>query len=222
MREETAVQMTEFIHNFPQSAPFIADILVANLDWPRAEELAQRLKSMIPPQAKGGLPPEVEKLLQEGKTNYEKVKKENDSLKLSVQGLQAQQTVMSQQQQIDLSNKDMTIKSKEMEIQRLKAVEMVEEAAEMAAEMTGGNNGAQNPAPTINLGADIGEQMASALQTAFTQIPPLKVEMPPMPPPHSMKRTAVRGPNGLITHTIDEPIMPPTPPQGVPPQGAMQ
>ncbi len=55
-REDAAYQMTEFIKVFPQSAPFIGDLLAKNQDWPDADEFAARLKAMLPPQAQGQNP----------------------------------------------------------------------------------------------------------------------------------------------------------------------
>lgn len=47
-REEAAYQMTEFVRAYPDAAPIIGDILVKNLDWPGAEEIAERLKAVNP------------------------------------------------------------------------------------------------------------------------------------------------------------------------------
>lgn len=50
-RIETANSMIEFVRAMPNSAPLIADLLAKALDWPDADEVAKRLKSMVPPQA---------------------------------------------------------------------------------------------------------------------------------------------------------------------------
>jgi hypothetical protein len=63
-REETSEQMMEFIRVFPQAAPLIGDLLAKNLDWPGAEQVAERLKAMLPPQAAGQVPPIVQQLQQ--------------------------------------------------------------------------------------------------------------------------------------------------------------
>lgn len=52
-REEAANQMVEFIRANPASAPIIGDLLAKNLDWPGADEIAERLKKMLPPQLQG-------------------------------------------------------------------------------------------------------------------------------------------------------------------------
>ncbi|WP_372785028.1 portal protein [Phenylobacterium sp.] len=55
-REEAANQMLELIRAYPASAPVIGDLLAKNLDWPGADEVAQRLQAMLPPQARGASP----------------------------------------------------------------------------------------------------------------------------------------------------------------------
>ena len=60
-REEAANQMIELIRAYPQAAPLIGDLLAKNLDWPGADEIAQRLAGMLPAQAKG-VSPEAQQL----------------------------------------------------------------------------------------------------------------------------------------------------------------
>ncbi|CUI02623.1 Portal protein [Janthinobacterium sp. CG23_2] len=55
-REEAAAQMTEFMRAVPQAGGLIGDLLAKNLDWPGADEIADRLKLMLPPQAQGKNP----------------------------------------------------------------------------------------------------------------------------------------------------------------------
>jgi hypothetical protein len=55
-REEAANQMIELIRAYPAAAPVIGDLLAKNLDWPGADEVAERLAALLPPQAKGGDP----------------------------------------------------------------------------------------------------------------------------------------------------------------------
>jgi hypothetical protein len=57
-REEAANQMIELIRAYPAAAPVIGDLLAKNLDWPGADEVAQRLAALLPTQAKGGDPQE--------------------------------------------------------------------------------------------------------------------------------------------------------------------
>lgn len=55
-REEAASQMIELIRAYPAAAPMIGDLLAKNLDWPGADEIAERLKAMLPAQIQGENP----------------------------------------------------------------------------------------------------------------------------------------------------------------------
>lgn len=48
-RQEAVSSMLELIKYYPQAAPVIADLVVMNMDWPGAEEIAARLRRTIPP-----------------------------------------------------------------------------------------------------------------------------------------------------------------------------
>lgn len=85
-REEAANQMVEFIRAFPQAAPLLGDMLAKNLDWPGADEIAERLKAMLPPQLQdnGGqpqIPPEVVQAVQEMKQQLQALSNENEQLR---------------------------------------------------------------------------------------------------------------------------------------------
>jgi hypothetical protein len=47
LRQEAASQMIELIRAYPDAAPVIGDLLVKNLDWPGAEEIAERMKKAM-------------------------------------------------------------------------------------------------------------------------------------------------------------------------------
>lgn len=47
-REEAATQMMELMRTMPETASVISDLLAKNLDWPGADEIAERLKSLNP------------------------------------------------------------------------------------------------------------------------------------------------------------------------------
>jgi hypothetical protein len=83
-REESAQQMVEMIRAYPDAAPIIGDILVKALDWPQAEEIAERLKAMLPPQIQqqGGLPPQLQQMIQKGQEMIQQLQQENGQLKM--------------------------------------------------------------------------------------------------------------------------------------------
>jgi hypothetical protein len=47
LRQEAASQMIELIRAYPDAAPVIGDLLVKNLDWPGADEIAERMSKAM-------------------------------------------------------------------------------------------------------------------------------------------------------------------------------
>jgi len=71
-RQEAVASMLQLIQSYPQAAPIIADLVVANMDWPGAEEIAARLRRTVPPailgdDGQGGppVPPQVQQEIQQ-------------------------------------------------------------------------------------------------------------------------------------------------------------
>ena len=83
MRQETAEQMMMLIQAYPAAAPLIGDVLVKSLDWQGADEIAERLKKMLPAQVTGApaIPPEVQKAIEEGQAIIAKQAEEINQLK---------------------------------------------------------------------------------------------------------------------------------------------
>jgi hypothetical protein len=50
-RMEAADSLTRFVQAAPQTAVLIGDLIAKNQDWPGAQEVARRLKTIVPPQA---------------------------------------------------------------------------------------------------------------------------------------------------------------------------
>ena len=48
--------MMLLVQQFPQAAPIIGDLIAKNLDWPGAEEMAERLQKMLPSALQGADP----------------------------------------------------------------------------------------------------------------------------------------------------------------------
>lgn len=84
-RQEAAQQMVELIRAYPDAAPIIGDLVAKNLDWPGAEEIAARLKAMLPPQ--------IQALEQDGK------QVSPEAAQAMAQAQQAMQMVQAQAQQ---------------------------------------------------------------------------------------------------------------------------
>jgi hypothetical protein len=80
-REESSMMMIELLRAVPSAAPFIGDKLAKAMNIPEAEEISERLKAIIPQQAQGGLPPQVQQMIEQGKQMIGQLQKENEQLK---------------------------------------------------------------------------------------------------------------------------------------------
>lgn len=49
-RQEASASMMQLTQSYPPLAQFAGDLLVRNMDWPGAQEIADRLKKMLPPE----------------------------------------------------------------------------------------------------------------------------------------------------------------------------
>lgn len=107
-REETAEQMMEFIRVFPQSATVIGDLLAKNLDWPGSEQVAERLKAMLPPQADGQINQVVGQLQQALAQQGQELQK-------------AQMQVADKSGEMQLKAKELQIKEREQYVKEFEA-----------------------------------------------------------------------------------------------------
>jgi hypothetical protein len=71
-RQEAAAAMMDFTKALPQQAAVISDLVVKNMDWPGASELAERLKKTLPPgfaedknKKPQEIPPEVQQKMEQ-------------------------------------------------------------------------------------------------------------------------------------------------------------
>lgn len=95
-REEAANQMLELGKMFPPMMQVAGDLLVKNLDWPGADDIADRLKAMLPPQLQGQSP-QVQQMQQQMQQMDGQAKQAIGQLQKQLQQLQSQ----AQQSQLD-------------------------------------------------------------------------------------------------------------------------
>jgi hypothetical protein len=75
LRQEAVASMLQLTQSYPQIAQFAGDLMVKNMDWPGAQQIAKRLKAMLPPQLQDEeegqtgqeqkIPPQVQQALQQ-------------------------------------------------------------------------------------------------------------------------------------------------------------
>jgi hypothetical protein len=114
-REEAATQMIELIRAYPDAAPLIGDLLAKSLDWPGAEEIAERMEMMLPPQLRGegaegapaGPPQEqVQAMMQQMQSQMQALATENEQLKA----------------QYELKSQELQVKAYDAETKRIQAM----------------------------------------------------------------------------------------------------
>jgi hypothetical protein len=69
-RQEALASMIDLTKSYPQVAQVAGDLMVKNMDWPGASEIAERLKKMLPPQLADDknqkqIPPEAQAQIQQ-------------------------------------------------------------------------------------------------------------------------------------------------------------
>lgn len=95
-RQEVAAQMIELTRAYPQLMQIAGDILAENLDMPKAQELAKRLRKLLPPELQDGkqpIPPQVQAQLEQAKKMLEALSKELEKRTEEVQELQSRQGI---------------------------------------------------------------------------------------------------------------------------------
>lgn len=140
-REEAASQMMQLIQSFPQSAPIIGDLVAKNLDWPGAEEIAKRLKIMLPPQLQESqdgeqdIPPQVKQMMQQGQQHiqqmeqqlqqgsqaFNQVKQDNEQMKAQLQSKQDDVAIKQLETQVkmrelEIKEQELILKNRELDI----------------------------------------------------------------------------------------------------------
>lgn len=118
-REEAAAQMIELGKMFPPMMQVAGDLLVKNLDWPGADDIADRLKAMLPPQLQGQSP-QVMQMQQQMQQMDQHAKQAVSQLQQNIQQLQRELEAAKTKEQVDLIDKQ--IQQHKLEIDEYNAV----------------------------------------------------------------------------------------------------
>jgi hypothetical protein len=158
-REESAQAMLEFMRVYPQAAPMLGDMLADAMDWPGANEIAARLRALLPPgvaekakaEAKGEeIPPEIMQQMQ----------------RPSPEQMQAMADMQAQQQKMELEREkfaaDIALERARLELDRERlALERAKIEAQYAMKIAE-TQAKQAPQVGIMLGPDTEAAMAGA------------------------------------------------------------
>lgn len=113
-RQEAANQMIELGRLYPPMMQVAGDLLVKNLDWPGADDIADRLKALLPPQLMGQNP-QVQQLNQQLQQVDQQAKQAVGTLQQQIQGLQQQLASAKTDQQSDIISRQLDAKKLEID-----------------------------------------------------------------------------------------------------------
>lgn len=150
-RVEAAEAMMQMTQSNPQLFGLIGDLMVKNMDWPGADEIADRLKLMLPPQLQqaaqeGEQSPEVQAVvaqaqqaiqerdmqLQQAQEMFAQMQQEMAQLKQQVENKQYDAAI--KQAELSLKEQELQIKAFEAETSRMEALQDNSREAEIKAQ----------------------------------------------------------------------------------------
>ena len=141
LREEKTAAMTEMVQAAPQLMGVIGDLLVKNMDWPGADEIAERLQLTLAPNVQQAIqakkqnnePPEMTQM----KAQYEQVMGQmNQALQQAMQQIQQlEQEVQSKQSEIAINEQKVRMDAAKIQIEEYKA-----QTERIALEIQAANN----------------------------------------------------------------------------------
>jgi len=135
-RQEAAEQMTEFVRAFPQAAPLIGDLLAKNMDWPGADDIAERLKLMLPPQIQekeNPIPPQVQQHIQQQEQQLQQMHQMLQQAGQKVQQLESDKQSEQAKVQIDQYNAETARMKAEIEAQNSQSQQSIQELEKQLA-----------------------------------------------------------------------------------------
>jgi hypothetical protein len=112
-RMEASDSLMTFIQAFPQAAPLIGDLIAKNQDWPGAEQIAERLKKILPP----GVDPEAPQPPPDPRAEIEAQKMQVDVAKTAADAEKTR--VETQGKQLDNAQKQLELAATTGQLQQL-------------------------------------------------------------------------------------------------------
>lgn len=125
-RQEAADSMVQLTQGNPALFPLIGDLMIRSMDWPQAEEIADRLKLMLPPQIleaekkeEGGPSPEVQAIMQQAQ---QAMAQKDELMQGAVQEIERlRQATEDMQKEVAEKMKELEIKEREVGIKEYEA-----------------------------------------------------------------------------------------------------
>ena len=199
-REETAQQLIEIVRAYPMIADVAGDKIIESLDIQGAQEIAERIRKIMPAMAdQNAVPPELQQQIEQGMQLIQQLQAENAQLKDKTQ-IEAMKLRAEEQKSVaerELEQAKIQIDAQKLQIEAFKA-----ETDRMQATKPEPQPQAAAPqaAPAAMTPADLMPMIAQTVAAVQQVLPPARMAA------QRMKRTPVRDENGLIVQMIDEPI----------------
>jgi len=124
-RQEAAESMMAFVQADPQVLQIAGDLIVKNMDWPGADEIAKRMKLMLPPQIQQAEKAESEEKPQIDPQMEQQMNQMADQMQHMSEALQQAQS----EQQVKMQEQQM--KMQELEQSRILKLKEIDEANEI-------------------------------------------------------------------------------------------
>lgn len=119
-RQEAAESMTQFVQAFPAAAPLIGDLVAKSMDWEGADQIADRLKAMLPPgmaESGDGLTPEQQEHLMRQQMAAQQAEQQQQQLQAMAQEIEMRKAdAEAQEAEADARKAQYEMKLKELEL----------------------------------------------------------------------------------------------------------
>ena len=114
-RQEASKSMMEVLKHFPQAAEVVGDLMVKNFDWPGADEISKRLKTLLPPELLKNESPAVAQMMRQKDMELQQLGQQMQMV------LQQNQALMQ-----ELQNKQGELAVKEEDVRRKIAKDLMD------------------------------------------------------------------------------------------------
>jgi len=103
LRQEAAETYSNFGQQFPEMMAIAGDLIMKSMDLPYADEIAERMQSMLPPQIQQTLndesemPPEIQQMMQQAQAAMQQVQEHGQLVQAAAQELEEEKSLNAQQ-----------------------------------------------------------------------------------------------------------------------------
>lgn len=205
-RQEAVESMTSMVQANPQLMGVIGDLLVKNMDWPGADEMAKRLKAMLPPpiaaiadgtnKAGPQVPPQIQMQMQQAQQQMQAMQQQMQQLQAEL--TKAQGTINAKTIDLDIAreNARATISTNET-TQQVKAIDKEIKIAEWNARAAEANAKAAEVVAQQQMGMNtqaVTDAVLSSIQGTVDQVAQVVGSLAPIVARKHGRRQIIRDP----------------------------